>query len=553
MHMDFDLIITILIAFISLSLGFLVLLSNHKNISNKLFFAFNLSTSIWISSSLLAKFSNLNTAQPYVGIGFAATSLIVYFFLMFCVSFPNGSKSFFRWWHYSLILPLVFCFLSLMKLVAIASPAEGINFKVTPGLFYVPYTIFLVTYVVISIVKLITNYRNEKGRPKDQIYYILIGSSTYAFLALLFSLILPLLIKNENIYRWGIYSVIIFLIFTAYAIIEREFLNIKVVITETAVMIIALALLVQTLLSESIQRGLINGSILIIVAYGGYLISKSVKREIAQNKQLQQMAKKLEQDKEELVELDRMKDEFLQMATHELNTPIVVIEGRLSMAIEENMCHLDEEQRKFLEPILIDTERLENLSKDILNTARIDQHRLKINATEADLDNLISSIVSGFEVKVKERGNSIAYIKVKDLPKLVFDQSKIGEVISNLISNANKFTENGKIAVTSKIKDDMVIVSISDNGVGIDKEDQKRLFGKFYQVGRFDPDDPQEQQGSGLGLYISKNIVNLHGGKMWLESEKGKGSTFYFSLPLEYKEIKQVEKIHSDGNELRVL
>ena len=256
------------------------------------------------------------------------------------------------------------------------------------------------------------------------------------------------------------------------------------------------------------------------------------------NVNLEKQAHQLEKDKKELVNLDRMKDEFLQMATHELNTPITVIQGKLSMAIDEDMCHLDKKQMEFLQPVLVDTMRLASLSKDILNTARIDQNRMSLNATEADIDALIALIVSGFEVKTKDKDNSISYVRLsKELPKIFFDESKISEVISNLISNANKFTEHGKITVTSKVEKDEIIVSVSDNGVGISQEDQKYLFQKFYQAGRFDPKNPQEQQGSGLGLYISRNIIQLHGGKMWLKSQKGHGSSFSFSLPLENRKL----------------
>ena len=275
---------------------------------------------------------------------------------------------------------------------------------------------------------------------------------------------------------------------------------------------------------------------------------------LEKNTNLEKQAHHLEKDKKELVELDRMKDEFLQMATHELNTPITVIQGQLSMAITENMCKLDPEQKKFLEPVLINTTRLANLSRDILNVARIDQHRLSINPAETDLNALIAQIVSSLEVKAKTKGNALTYIApTKPLPKVTIDQTKIGEVITNLVSNANKFTDKGKISVTSQLKDSKIIISVADTGIGIEKKDQKYLFEKFYQAGRFDPNDPREQQGSGLGLYISRDIIKLHGGEIWLESEQGKGSTFYFSLPLEYKIVKRAEKIHSNGLKLKVL
>ncbi len=262
----------------------------------------------------------------------------------------------------------------------------------------------------------------------------------------------------------------------------------------------------------------------------------------------------IRQKNKELVELDRMKDEFLQMATHELNTPITVIQGKLSMAVDEDMCHLDDKQKEFFRPILSDTMRLANLSKDILNVARIDQHRLVINPVETDIGALIEQIVSDFKVKAQGKNNSVGFIKLsKALPHLTIDQGKIGEVITNLINNANKFTENGKIIVTAKQKDDEVIISVADTGIGIDPKDQKHLFEKFYQAARFDPNNPQEQQGSGLGLYISDQIIRLHGGKIWLESEKGKGSTFYFSLPLEYNGFKEPANLHISDDKLRVL
>lgn len=345
-------------------------------------------------------------------------------------------------------------------------------------------------------------------------------------------------------------SGITFILILSYAILKHKLLDVKAAGAIFSTFIL-LMLLVADIFSGKIEFKILATIVMLIV---GYFLLSNVQKEAEHAEVNEKLNRQLEKDKKELVDLDRMKDEFLQMATHELNTPITVIQGKLSMAVDEGMCHFDTEQKNFLKPVLVDTMRLSNLSRDILNVARIDQHRLVINPVETDLDALTDQIVSGFAVKVKEKGNSIGYIRLnKALPKLTIDQSKIGEVITNLINNANKFTENGKIIVTSKLKDDSVVISVADTGIGMEQKDQKHLFEKFYQAGRFDPNDPQEQQGSGLGLYISDQIIKLHGGEIWLESEKGKGSTFYFSLPLEYKEVKQTEKIHSNGSNLRVL
>ncbi len=451
--------------------------------------------------------------------------------------------------YFLMAMGAIFSFISFTPLII----ADVINLHSTFGPLQPVYSYLILFAFLLINIDLTRGYFLSEQKTRTQFGYVLLGVAISSIIGIITNLFVPMITHLEIRYL-GPLGVVFFLTFTAYAIIKKKLFDIKTFVTGLFSTLLILSLVANVLYSRTILEAFLKSVILILAGYSSYRLIAYVGQETEQNLQINKLNKQLEKDKEELVELDRMKDEFLQMATHELNTPITVIKGRLSMAIDESMCHLDDEQKKFLAPVLTDTLRLASLSKDILNVARINQHRLKINAEEGDLDALLSSIVSGFEIRAKEKGNSIGYIRLeRELPKLILDQSKIGEVISNLISNANKFTENGKIAVTSKIKDDVVIVSVADTGINIDKEDQKRLFEKFYQAGRFDPDNPQEQQGSGLGLYISKNIIELHGGKIWLESKKGEGATFYFSLPLEYKEIKQHEKIHSNGNGLRVL
>jgi len=422
--------------------------------------------------------------------------------------------------------------------------STGYLFNIFSGYIVVLFLGFLV-YLIIEYIKSDQYYRKQLKLITIGMFFVVIVSAIVGF-------VLPAVgITKYNVLDSP--SSIFFVLCGAYSIIKHELLDIKRATVEiTAYALAALMYVVLFIIDDA--GFMLKLIIFLLIVYGCYTLIKKIQQEYSVNKHIEKLNKRLEQDKKDLMDLDRMKDEFLQMATHELNTPITVIQGKLSMAIEEDMCHLDEEQKGFLKPVLNDTTRLSNLSKDILNTARIDQNRLKINAIETDLDNLITQIASGFEITAKERGNSVAYVPVtRPLPKITLDQSKISEVLQNLLSNANKFTENGKILVSAKVQDKYVVVSVSDTGMGINTEDQKHLFQKFYQAGRFDPDNPQEQQGSGLGLFISKNIVEMHGGKMWLESKEGKGSIFYFSLPLEYKEIKRTNKLHIDEEKLRVL
>jgi len=541
--------ILILAVILNLSVGVFVWRAQRKNLLNVCFALMSILIGIWVFLNYLFELhtsifllKSIFSLGPFI--------IIISFVWVHYIAEKVISKKF----RNTILLLFLSALLALYWIFS-----DGIIKEIiTPtnviftNLYYI-YTLYLVGLFTGLLVYLFIEYRKSSSEKKHKFLYIFIGLFLFITAIILFSLVLPSL-GYDRLSMLDGPSSIIFVGFTAYAILTKQSFDIRAALTQTATGIVILALLVLTILSESLNQGFINGTILIMVVCGGYLLNKSVLNDIKQKEQLRGANKQLENDKAELKELDRMKDEFLQMATHELNTPITVIQGKLSMAIDENMCHLDGEQKKFLTPILSDTMRLADLSKDILNVARIDQNRLTIEAAESDLDALISTIVSGFEIKSKERGNSIAYIKLNKEPiKLTLDQSKIREVVSNLIGNANKFTEKGKIAVTTKIKDDSVIVSIADTGVGIEEDDQKHLFEKFYQAGRFDPENPQEQQGSGLGLYISKHIVELHGGKIWLESNKGRGSTFYFSLPLEYKEVVQSSKLHSDGSDLRVL
>ncbi|OQA02957.1 MAG: Alkaline phosphatase synthesis sensor protein PhoR [bacterium ADurb.Bin400] len=376
-----------------------------------------------------------------------------------------------------------------------------------------------------------TTYKHVTGISKIQLKFLLIGVLLSLGLGSLVNLLLPSL---------GIYELNnlgpVFTLFLSgsiiYASTKHHLLETKVILSEVWSVILILTILVWLLMDPSIAGFIM----FVMVSSISVLFVKSTLSESAKNEQITRQNAQLEKDKKKLLELDRMKDEFLQMATHELNTPIVSIQGRLHMAIVENFAKLNANQKEFLSPILRDTKRLASLSKNILDVARISQNRLHLFRTEVDFPDLVASIVEGFELRAKERGNKLIYHPPKEaIPLLYLDQVKITEVISNLLSNAIKFTDKGTVAVAVELKDSMVVISVSDSGIGISQEDQDKLFAKFYQANRFSKDRPQEQQGSGLGLFISKNIIELHGGKIWVSSTLGKGTTFYFSLPVKAK------------------
>jgi signal transduction histidine kinase len=178
-------------------------------------------------------------------------------------------------------------------------------------------------------------------------------------------------------------------------------------------------------------------------------------------------------------------------------------------------------------------EKLSTLVKDLLDVSRIEQKRIKIQKQSTRLERVIEQAIEGFQLQVQDKGIYLKFQKPeKLLPEVKVDPDRISEVLNNLIGNAIKFTEKGGITVSLTQKDGKALISVADTGIGINKDALPRLFQKFYQAQTASSVLSNERGGTGLGLYIAKNIVELHGGEIWVESERRKGTTFYFTLPL---------------------
>lgn len=230
-------------------------------------------------------------------------------------------------------------------------------------------------------------------------------------------------------------------------------------------------------------------------------------------------------------EIERMKFEFISIASHELKTPIAMIAGHLSMALEEKFGKMDKKVKELVDKAYEGTNRLRKLINDLLNVSRIEEGKMTLSLEKTNLGELILDVIKEFQERAKEKNITLGFQKLSSkLPVLEIDKIKIREVISNLISNALKFTEKGEVKINAKSVNKFLEVRVEDTGVGIEKKDIPYLFQKFHQI-----ENPytRKEQGTGLGLYICKSIIEMHGGKIWVESKGlGKGSSFIFILPL---------------------
>ncbi len=263
---------------------------------------------------------------------------------------------------------------------------------------------------------------------------------------------------------------------------------------------------------------------------------------------LQQTSQDLQIANSQLQQLDKLKDEFVSVASHELRTPMTAIKSYLWMVLAGRGGDFTEKQKYYLQRSYDSVDRLIKLVNDMLNISRIESGRLTIDMSNMDIQKLAQEVVEEVIPRAQELGLTVSIESVDSLPEVFADRNKIKEVLFNLIGNSLKFTPiGGTIIVSFQQKDSMIEVKVKDTGKGIAPEDISKLFQKFAMLpGSYVTNQPVAQ-GTGLGLYICRSIIELHKGKIWAESEGiGKGTSFMFTLQVfDPNNQKMVNMIHN--------
>ncbi|MDD5194570.1 MAG: ATP-binding protein [Candidatus Omnitrophica bacterium] len=229
----------------------------------------------------------------------------------------------------------------------------------------------------------------------------------------------------------------------------------------------------------------------------------------------------------------KIRSDFTSMVSHELRTPLTAIKESISIVLEEAAGKLNDEQKDFLGMSRRNVDRLSRLINDVLDYQKLESGKFEFNMQGKDMNEVIKEVQNTMASVAKNKGLDIILDLDENLPKTKFDRDKIVQVLTNLINNAIKFTEKGSITIASSKKDNFVHLAVKDTGPGIKKEDLPRLFVAFEQL---EKGKDRKTGGTGLGLAISKEIIEKHKGKIWAESELGKGTTFQFILPLKAKD-----------------
>lgn len=229
--------------------------------------------------------------------------------------------------------------------------------------------------------------------------------------------------------------------------------------------------------------------------------------------------------------VENMKSEFVTVAAHQLRTPTSGIKWSLQMLLDGDIGPLSKEQKEVIKKAGETNDKVIHLINDLLNVARIEEGKYLNNIGLVNFGDVVEAVVMSYKEEIKKRGLLLEFLNPEDLPKVMVDADKMQIAISNLLDNAVRYTpKGGKITVAIEKKDDEWLeVKIQDTGAGISSNQQNKAFTKFF---RGDNIMKIETEGTGLGLFITKNIIDAHGGKIWFESELNKGTTFRFTVPI---------------------
>ena len=248
-------------------------------------------------------------------------------------------------------------------------------------------------------------------------------------------------------------------------------------------------------------------------------------------------------DISKLKQTDILQKEFIASVSHELRTPLTIIRESLSMLSEGILGSLNKDQMDIVNPCMDDVDRLARILNNLLSISSIEEQKINLNQEMVDFVKLAKGAVSSFKNQAASKNIDLIFNTNRESINLYLDQDRMIQVFMNLIGNAIKFTEKGKIAVNITENEEKVVCCIEDTGRGIDQKDLGTIFDRFHQVGKI---MRAGEQGSGLGLSISKGIVKLHKGKIWVNSKLNKGSKFFFSFPNNDPEKIILEQIENE-------
>lgn len=435
-------------------------------------------------------------------------------------------------------------------------PTANTEHMIYFGPWYWLYAVYISFNFSLGLAILAHRFSVTKKRiHRRQISYLLVGYLAASTLAMLTNLILPWF--GEFRLNWlGQGLTVLMVVPVAYAIFKHRLFSTRLIATELFVLILSILLLVRAVIPQNFTERILNFGLFTGALFIGILLIKSVNKEIKTREEISKLATELAGANLHLERLDKMKSEFVSMASHQLRSPLTSIRGYISMILEGSYGEVEPKVREILEHVSDSSRQMALSVEDYLNVSRIEAGRMKYEMADCDLRKLVEDTVAEMLPVSLKRDMIITFKPEFKGPAIVkLDIGKTKQIIQNLVDNAMKYTpEKGRVTVTLR-KDETnekVFVDITDTGIGIAQEALGEIFKKFERAKNA---NSINVTGTGLGLYIAKQMAEAMAGSVTVSSEgEGKGSTFTITFPIggTKKKEKTTEKVKSKNSDQEV-
>lgn len=519
------------VVLVSLSIGFFVLFKDRFSLVSKLLFAVAITFTAWVINIYFAWIAAYHAHVMFVWVMTPIIEVLLFLFSVYFVHVFTDEKRTDTSFAAKVILLVLG--LPIILLLPTAYNIEYFNSAIcegVPGMLWNYLYLFETVLILwVGTVGYVRYRQSVDVKRKRQILYIAIGMISFLLL-FLGSNVVGQHTGIQEISFIGSLGMVAFLMFLAYLIVRYQAFNVKLLGAQALVLTLIVLVGSQFFFVKTLISEILTIVTFTLVSIFGWILMRSVKLEVRRKEELQEIATKLAVANEELRRLDNTKSEFISIASHQLRTPLTAIKGFLSLVLEGSYGKLSADVEDVLNKVYSANNHLVDLVENLLNISRIESGRIQYQFAPMDIAGIVHELADAFSVVAKGRRLNLAFVYPETpVPPFLMDSQKIREVISNMIDNAIKYTQQGGVTVRLSSDGEKVRIAVSDTGVGIAPEDLPILFQKFR---RGKESGKVNVSGTGLGLYVGKSFAEAHGGRMIIESEGvGKGSTFTLELP----------------------
>lgn len=529
----------------SLLFSLLIFIKNKKNLAVRSLLYLSLLFCVWgFFALILFATNNTNQVMFFWSLTILIEPSIYLLGLIFTYYFITNNKVLGFNRFFLIILPILPIIILLSTQYNLVGVDLDCNAQEGPVALYYSYLIEIIYSLVILYITW-KKYQISEKSEKNKILYFGIG---ICLLLIVFSSgnIIGSFTDDWILSQYGYFGMPIFIGILAYLTVKYNSFNIKLMAVQALVWGLAILIGSQFFFIKTSINLILNGITFSgVLIFGVYLI-KSVKKEVEQREKMERLSEELQNSKinleqtnkylenanEKLKSVDKLKTEFLSLASHQLRSPLTAINGYTSMLLDGDFGNLDAKQKETVDKVFESSKHLTRVVEDLLSVTKIEQGGMQFTMAPFDFEKTVSDIVGDMIVVASKKNLKLSFDTDNNIPYTVNgDLEKIRQVIINLVDNSIKYTKEGSISLllTKDLKKKKVVLAIKDTGMGMTKEIMNTLFQKFARG----EGGKVNTGGSGLGLYLAKKIVEAHKGNVWVESPgEGLGSTFFVEFDL---------------------